>query len=114
MATLATVANYITADRGLLQDETTPYRYSDANIVLGLNIGLLEARRLRPDLFLGIAAGPEHSSGSPSATVALDEQYRSALMYYIVGHIQLRDEEDTSDARATALLTQFRSQLLGL
>jgi hypothetical protein len=46
--------------------------------------------------------------------VVLDQQYRVAVIYYIVGHAQLRDEEDTQDQRAAALLGKFQSQMLSL
>jgi hypothetical protein len=42
----------------------------------------------------------------------MDEQYRLPFVYFMVGHAQLRDEEDTADARASAFLTKFTSTLL--
>jgi len=53
MPALETVGQYLSEARRLLQDEYAPsYRYPDRDLVEALNIGLLEARRLRPDLFL--------------------------------------------------------------
>jgi hypothetical protein len=40
--------------------------------------------------------------------------YRSALVYYVIGRIQLRDDEPTVDARAGALLQKFTAQLLSV
>ena len=121
MPALETVAQYLEEARRLLQDEIVPYRYPDDDLVDALNIGLMEARRLRADLFLplfdlqwvdpGPAAGPV-----PPATlttpVTLDPMYRPSLVYYMVGRMQLRDDESTTDARAGALLTKFTAQLL--
>jgi hypothetical protein len=42
----------------------------------------------------------------------MDPMYRSALVYYIVGRAQLRDDESTTDQRASALLTKFVGQML--
>ena len=52
MPALETVGQYLEEARRLLQDEIAPYRYPDDDLIDALNIGLLEARRLRADLFL--------------------------------------------------------------
>lgn len=114
MAQLSTVGDYIDESRRLLQDEQTPYRYPDKDIVEALNIGLMEVRRLRADLFLPSFTVPAPSSTTidTAATIALDMMYRSALVYYIVGRMQLRDDEQGSDQRAGALLQKFVQQLM--
>lgn len=113
---LETVAQYITECRTLLLDKNVPYRYSDAEIVDGINIGMQEARRLRADLFIpqNFAVAWVNPSGTidTAATVPLDVMYRSALVYYIVGRMQLRDDEATTDARASGFMQKFTSQLL--
>jgi hypothetical protein len=114
---LETVSDYAVEARRLLQDTVQPYRYSDTNLVSALNMGLLEARRLRPDLFLNSglrSAVPAFGSPIVSANVPIDPQYRAALVYYIVGQTQLMDEETTQDARASVFLNKFVSQLLTL
>ncbi len=111
MAALATVANYLSAARTLLQDTVTPYRYSDADLVEAMNFGILDARRIRPDLFLSTFDDiPSYTVAS--TTVDFNEQYRTALLMYMVGHAQLRDDEDTQDQRAAAFLNRFTSQLM--
>lgn len=113
---LATVAEYMTAARQLLQDENIPYRYSDDDIVLALNLAIGEARRLRPELFQDyfFTTLPSYSSGTPGASVDVDDEYRVAFLYYIVAHNQLADQEDTTDARTSSLMTAFRAKLMGL
>ena len=109
---LSTVTDFVTSARTLLQDTSETYRYSDNEILTAMNIGLLEARRLRPDLF------PTTPTAVPSYTIvdgtaiAIDGQYLPALLYYVVGHCQLRDEEGTMDARAGGLMNRFVSQLV--
>ena len=112
MGALDTVASYITSARTFLQDTVEEYRYPDADLIEGLNFAMLEARRLRPDLFIGRSV-PSFSTNDTTAVV-MDEQYRVPFVYYMVGHVQLRDEEDTQDARASALLNKFVSQMLNL
>jgi hypothetical protein len=48
---LDVVQDYTKEVRRILQDAVAPYRYTDDNLVSALNMGLLEARRLRPDFF---------------------------------------------------------------
>jgi hypothetical protein len=115
MPALDTVGQYMEEARRLLQDEVVPYRYPDDDIVDALNIGLLEARRLRADLFLPLF---EVTWTDPSGTinmaapVTMDPMYRPALVYYVVGRMQLRDDEPTVDTRAGALMQKLAQQLL--
>jgi hypothetical protein len=118
---LETVGAYLDEARRLLQDEVTPFRYEDDDLVGALNIGLMEARRVRADLFLPIGDVPyfappaDHVAADATlrgTAVPLDKMYRSTLVYYIVGRAQLRDDESTTDQRAAALITNFTAQLL--
>jgi hypothetical protein len=117
MASLATVANYVSKARVLLQDTVTPYRYPDADILEALNLAILEARRLRADLFLGdgtttlFATLPSYAVNDATA-VPIEQHFRTAIMYYMIGHLQLRDQEEATDARAAVLLNKFTAQLL--
>lgn len=115
MAALDTVQKYLDQARVLLQDTTEPYRYSNLDLVTALNLAFLEARRIRPDLmraFFRDNEMPEYVVGSLGATVEVDPQYRMAFVYYMCGNIQLRDEEENTDARAAQFLNKFTSQLL--
>lgn len=108
---LDTVADYLSSARVLLQDiDAAGYRYADAELVNALNLAFLEAYRVRPDLFLRTSV-PSYSMASPTAAVALDQRYRTAVLYYVAGHAQLRDDETTQDARASVFLNKFWSQM---
>jgi hypothetical protein len=115
MAALDKVSDYLTEARRLLQDEVSPYRYPDKDLVEALNIGLMEVRRLRADLLLPSFTIPQFpSTGTIDTTAAVpfEPMYRSSLVYYIVGRAQLRDDEATVDARAASLLGKFTAQML--
>jgi hypothetical protein len=117
MPALDTVGAYLTESRRLLQDQIIPYRYPTQDLVDSLNIGLLEARRLRPDLFLPLFEMPYFDATGTideTAVVTLDDMYRPALVYYMCGRMQLRDDEGTTDQRASAMLTKFTAQLLSI
>lgn len=112
MAALTTVATLVAQARVLLQDRIEPYRYADSEMLDGLNNAVMEARKLRPDFFL------TNSSSLPSYTVvdsttlsAIDPMYRTAFLYYVIGYVQLRDDEDTQDNRAVGFLNKFIAQL---
>ena len=110
MPALDTVGKITDYARVFLQDIIEPYRYPTADLISALNNGLMDARRLRPDLFLYTPTEvPSYSA--TSETIDIDQQYRMALVYYIVGQAQFRDEEDVSDARAASFLAQFNQVL---
>jgi hypothetical protein len=113
---LDTVGDYLTESRVLLQDTIVPYRYSDAEMVSALNIALLEVRRLRADLLLSVHFDIPYFSISgtidKTAKVPFEPMYRGSLVYYVVGRMQLRDDEATTDSRAASLLGKFMQQML--
>lgn len=113
---LQTVGQYVAEARTLLQDRYAPFRYADEELVDCLNIGMQEARRLRADLFIptnfAVSWFNVDDTLDFDADVPMDQMYRSALVYYIVGRAQLRDDEATTDQRASGLMSKFTSQLL--
>lgn len=113
MSALATVADYKAAARVLLQDTVAPYRYPDADLLNALNFGLLEIRRIRPDLMWATLDATTPAYTSDSDSVVLNEMYRMALVYFICGLAQMRDEEETQDSRSAAFMTRFAAQMTG-
>jgi hypothetical protein len=119
MPALETVGQYIDETRRLLQDEVVPYRYPQDDLIDAMNIGLMEARRLRPDLFLPLFEVPWFDPTKVTAPdlakpVTIDPMYRSSLVYYVVGRLQLRDDEPNVDQRAGALLQKFIGQMMSV
>jgi hypothetical protein len=111
---LATVGDIIAECRVLLQDnDSAAYRYTQQEMVTGLNIALLEARRLRADLFLSMGMEvPSYTLSDLAVTVPIEPMYRPAFVYYVTGRMQIRDDEETTDARASALMNKFVGQML--
>jgi hypothetical protein len=110
---LDTVQDYVAEARILLQDLVPTYRYADTELVSALNMGIRTAKLLRPDLFIGLTSLPSFTVSDATAFV-MDDQYRPAFVYFIVGHAQLRDEEDTQDNRAQAFIGKFTQALRGV
>lgn len=110
-------SDYIAQARVLLQDTVAPYRYSDVELAYSLAMSLMEAKRLRPDLYLNktIPTIVGVILGVPTLfdeVIDVDEMYRQAHLYYMVGQMQLRDDEAVQDARAAAFLGMFTNKLL--
>lgn len=113
---LNTVQDYITSARTLLQDEAAVKRYTDPELAEALGFALLEARAKRPELFMGrMDALPDINRATPLNT-ALDFEpmYRLALVFFMVGHVALRDEEESAKADAAGYLNRFVAKLLSI
>jgi hypothetical protein len=114
--TLETVADYISDARTLLLDNISPYRYDDDSLIVALNVTLLEARRVRPDLFVFCGPKVQHFTSDDieaKTIVKMEEQFRLAILHGLVGHALERDQEDVQDQRATAFLTIMSNILIG-
>jgi hypothetical protein len=114
--TYNTVADYVADARTLLQDKISPYRYDDPSMLTALNAALLEARRIKPDLFVynAEADGQVQSFTEVDETyVDIEPQFRLALLHGLCGHALERDQEDYQDQRATAFLALFTQGLTG-
>jgi hypothetical protein len=101
--------------RTLLQDQSlagSEYRYSDDSLYMSLNMGLLEMYRIRPDIFLAeYFTVPQYTIGQSDSAIPIEQQFVPALVYYVVGMTQLRDDEGEQDARASSFLGKFTSML---
>lgn len=114
--TLNTVADYIKDARTLLQDKIPPYRYDDPSLLIGLNVALLEARRIRADLFvfnLPVNGQVQAFTTVDDTYVAMEPPFRLALLHGMCGHALERDQEDVQDIRATTFLGLFNAGLIG-
>lgn len=119
MATLETVADYVSDARVLLQDTIPDYRYEDLELVVALNVVIDDTRRIRPDLFLGDGTTTKFGD-IPSFTavdntpVAIEKGFRYAILLGLVAHAIARDQEDVQDARATSFMGLWLKKLTTL
>lgn len=112
---LDTVGQILDRARTLLQDTVEPYRYPTTDLVASLNEACMEAKRLRPDLYLRTLNLTMPSFNAEADAVTEDKipsEYRPAFIYYIVGKSQLEDAEENQDQRATVFLNKFTAQML--
>lgn len=111
-ATIETVEDMVDYVRALMQDTVEIYRYENEEILREINNGLLEMRRLRPDLFLTNRAAVPQYDTIDSTEINIDQMYLVALAYYTAGKVQLRDDEDTQDSRAQGFINKFTAQMM--
>ena len=111
---LLTVNDIIADVRVLLLDTIGQNRYSDQELLVGLNTALLEIRRVRADLFLGHYKGRvprfNNNDGEP---IHIEPQFRLAIVYGTLAHALMRDDEDVQDARANAFEGKMIRLLVG-
>jgi hypothetical protein len=104
---MTTLATLVSGARVILND-TDSVRYTDAQLVGYANDAIKLVRRIRPDLFFG------GYKTALSAYVLNDEHpfdsmYDPALVDYIVGKAETRDDDYAETGRATLFLQSFRA-----
>lgn len=100
--------------REILQDETVPYRYSAERLQRAYDMGLNQALRLRPDLFVPSNFIPEYFSGSLSQEFPLDARFQLEFVYYMVSQIESEKDGPQFDQRSQEALNRFKMALVAL
>jgi len=88
-------------------------RYTEAQLLSYARSALIEARRVRPDLFLSNLT-TSFASYTVSSTIPISDDYLLAMVDYVVHRSELRDDEFAVDGRSAALYQKFKSGLLGI
>jgi hypothetical protein len=124
--------------RILLNDTVEPYRYTDSSLLAILNRGLQELARLRPDAFWDLFSvddvivpeivtldadpddNPDEADPTEDGQIGLSAdfnipmQFHGPLVYWTTGNAEIIDDEHVDDNRVSALIVQFKTQVLGL
>lgn len=114
--TLNSVADYMTDARNLLQDKVPGYRYDEPSMLTALNVTMLEARRLRPDMFvfdLMHQGQVQAFEAVDDTAVNIEPQFRTGILYWLCGHALARDQEDVQDIRATTFFGLGNAIMIG-
>jgi hypothetical protein len=108
-----TVEQILSNARYILQDEVIPYRNSVDDLLVALNSGLYELKRLRPDAwlsYLGVGEELPQYADVPldlAMVIPINPMFYQSLIYFISGYAELKDDEYTVDSRAALLLRAF-------
>lgn len=114
-APLNSVAAIISDVRTLLLDQVQPYRYEDSELLTALNTSLLEARRLRADLFVVRYGNAVPYYGAVTGEAfCVEPQFRLGFVFGTAAQALLRDDEDVQDSRANTFMGHFREILTGV
>jgi hypothetical protein len=119
LSALETVGDYLSDARTLLQDVIPPYRYDDLSLLMAFNVTLLEARRLRADLFIYNTDCTRNPGQVPfysavdAEQVPMEVSFRLPMVYGLVGHALARDQDDYQDSRASSFMQLFGVALVG-
>ena len=81
MASLDQVQDYISDARTVLLDTIAPYRYDDPSLLVAFNVALLEARRIRADLFVYAGATVPYYAANDVTPVPMEQPFRLALVF---------------------------------
>lgn len=110
-----TVEQIIDGARRILQDQVTPFRNSQDDLLSFLNNGLYELKRLRPDAWLSMLGQdlPEYGDNATdlATQIPVNTMFYQQLIYFVAGYAELKDDEYTIDARAALLMRAFGSDL---
>lgn len=90
--------------REILQDELG-VRYSTAQLIAYLNEGIVAARRVRPDLFIGMYTVPlpQVTEATLNDPLPTPDAIFVGLTQYMAGRAELRDDEFAVDGRAMTM-----------
>lgn len=109
-----TVSDAITDARRLLQDQRTPYRYPDVDLIEYLNQALAATYKLRPDLMLGSTWAPPALLAAPDELPAsVDTWFFGPIVSFIVGMAEARDDQFGESSRSVFFLGRLRGALQG-
>lgn len=108
---LQTVNDYFEDARTLLLDRTPPFRYDNDSCLVALNMSLIRTKDLRPDI---MTRGVPAYSAVDGQAVPVPGKFRLAVLYGMVGHALIRDQEDVQDERATMFLNRQEILLTGM
>lgn len=96
-----------------LNDRATPYRWGANEVILPyLNAGLQILKVRRPDAFFGKYELPATVSALTD-DIPVDDSFLQPLADYVCARCNMVDEEEASQALASAFFSAFGAQVAG-
>jgi hypothetical protein len=115
------VSDLLERVRQVLQDQDqNNYRYPTSDLIDYLNDAVSEAKRLRPDLFIGTYVKSRTFVSNNPATdyttvpFPLPESCFMPTVGYVCGFVEVRDDEFSDTGRAMTFMNSFTQKLLGV
>lgn len=105
------------------------FRYTNAQIIQAFNTAIRELYRYRPDAYIGNFtqgilvnnALPMNTYSdatdlglNPATPLPFDDRlFYNPVVFFVIGRLELGDDEFTDQGRAASLLASFRQMLIG-
>jgi hypothetical protein len=105
-----TVQAVLDRAREILNDKAGT-RYLDDELCNYVRDAMVDARYIRPDLFVGVYLTPLPDTLVPSDPFPLSDQFFAVVGEYLVGMAELRDDEWAVDGRAATLRSTLKQKL---
>ena len=109
MSTLQSIVD----DARVLLNDADKNRYADTLLLKYANEALGEAKRIRPDLFIGTFK-TALSSLALTDTSPLPLEYEAYLKDYVIARANSQDDEYSIDGRASAFMQRFKTGLMSI
>lgn len=85
-------------------------RYSDAQLLLFANHGMLALTKRRPDLFIGQSNSLPSGSATIEDTFPIESSYVQLVADYVVARAEMTDDEHANSGRAATYVALFGSE----
>ena len=114
---MLTLQTLVDEARRLLQDRDTPYRTSDDDLAALATDYFRELWRVRPDAYVPYSANttpPEFTASDFAQKWPVGEQFFRPGVHYVVGHVELQDDEHVNSGRAQDFIDRSFQMLVGI
>lgn len=85
-------------------------RYSDAQLLVFANHGVLALVKRRPDLFIGRFDALPDGQAALSDTLPVDAEHAQLVADWVVARAEMTDDEHANSGRAAAYINLFGSE----
>lgn len=109
MSTLQTIVD---GARVLLND-SDKNRYADTLLLQYANEAIAEAKRIRPDFFLGAFKAALPTLGLTD-TSPIPIEYEGYVKDYVIARANSQDDEYSIDGRASAFMQRFKTGMMSI
>ena len=109
MSTLQSIVD----DARVLLNDADKNRYADTLLLKYANEALGEAKRIRPDLFIGTFK-TALSAYALTDSSPLTLEYEAYIKDYVIARANSQDDEYSIDGRASAFMQRFKTGLMSI
>lgn len=92
-------------------NDTDKARYSDQQLLMFANHGMLAVAKHRPDLFIGQFGSLPNGEALLTDAFQLDPSYAQVLADYVTARAEMTDDEHANSGRAVLFTNMFTSEI---